>query len=110
MNDVFCRSLVRSAALAAAAVLVGVAVGCNAASGPVVEMHPGLAAEQLVPALEEIAETGEYRDVWMDLTVGLEKAGHMQEAADVQSFQQAEGPEAVKALAGRIARQLKAKG
>tara|TARA_R110002124_G_scaffold73599_1_gene197380 strand:+ start:68 stop:370 length:303 start_codon:yes stop_codon:yes gene_type:complete len=81
--------------------------GCESSSTAAPEVSPGLSQNQLVPTLEKIAETGEYSAVLQDLTVGLENAGHMEQAVSVQSFNELSDPEDVKNLATKVAESLK---
>ncbi len=85
-------------------------VGCESNSTAAPEVSPGLSQNQLVPTLEKIAETGEYFDVLQDLTVGLENAGHMEQAVAVQSFQELSDPEDVKKLAAKVVETIKKQG
>lgn len=98
----------RNAAFTLAAAVAIAVTGCNNTSPPVAQPTPGLAADELVPTLERIAQTGEYKPVLTPLTAGLEQAGYMQEAAEVQAFAQAESPDAVKSLAANMAMRLRA--
>lgn len=45
--------------------------------------------------------------VLQDLTVGLENAGHMDQAATVQRFNELSGPEDVKQLAAQVVATIK---
>jgi len=65
----------------------------------------GMPAEELVVALQSIAETGEYRDVQTELTIGLEKEGLMEEAVTVQTFNDL-SQEEVKQAAEKLAKRL----
>ena len=94
--------------------MITVACSCLGCGGqgadttdPAAEMYPGISADQLKPTLEQIAETGEFGDVQMDLMVGLEEAGYMNQAAQVQEFSNLESPEQVKRSAARIASSIK---
>ncbi len=82
-------------------------VGCTQDQpGPISELYPGIPENQLVPTLQRIAETGEYQSVLMNLTVGLEEVGFMDEAARIQEFSGL--PEdKVKQLAAEIASQVR---
>ncbi|WP_417378451.1 hypothetical protein [Gimesia sp.] len=82
-------------------------VGCESSSTAAPEVSPGLTQNQLIPTLQKIAETGEYSDVLQDLTVGLENAGHMEQAVTVQSFNDLSEPEDVKKLAAKVVESLK---
>ncbi|QDT42519.1 hypothetical protein Pan241w_26030 [Gimesia alba] len=81
-------------------------IGCTNSTPAAPEVSPGLTEAQLVPTLQKIAETGKYDDVLQDLTVGLENAGHMQQAVSVQSFQELSDPEEVKKLAAKVVKTL----
>lgn len=90
----------------AAILLLLTFVGCNDSAPPAPEVSPGFTQDQLVPTLQKIAETGEYDTVLQDLTVGLENAGHMEQAVAVQSFQELSDPEDVKKRAAEVAETL----
>lgn len=90
----------------AALLLILTFVGCNDSVPQTPEVSPGFTQDQLVPTLQKIAETGEYDTVLQDLTVGLENAGHMEQAITVQSFQELSSPEDVKKLAAKVAESL----
>jgi len=77
-------------------------IGCSDSTPTTPEVSPGLTQDQLVPTLQKIAETGQYDAVLQDLTVGLENAGHMDQAATVQRFQELSDPEDIKQLAAQI--------
>lgn len=87
--------------------LVLTLAGCESSSTAAPEVSPGLAQNQLAPTLQKIAETGEYSDVLQDLTVGLENAGHMEQAVTVQTFNDLSDPEDVKKLAEQVAETIK---
>ncbi|QDV50631.1 hypothetical protein [Gimesia fumaroli] len=82
-------------------------IGCSNSTPAAPEVSPGLTEAQLVPTLQKIAETGKYDDVLQDLTVGLENAGHMQQAVAVQSFQEISDPEDVKKQAAQVLETIK---
>ncbi len=82
-------------------------IGCSNSSTAAPEVSPGLTRDQLIPTLQKIAETGKYDDVLQDLTVGLENAGHMEQAVAVQSFQEFSKPEDVKKLATKVVSSIK---
>jgi len=90
----------------AAFLLILTFAGCNNSAPQAPEVSPGLTQDQLVPTLQQIAETGEYDTVLQDLTVGLENAGHMEQAVTVQSFQELSGPEDVKKRAAQLVQTL----
>ena len=75
-------------------------------NAPQADVSPGLTKDQIVPTLKQIAETGEYDAVLEDLTIGLENAGHMEEAVSVQSFPERSDPEDVKKLASKLVESL----
>ncbi|QDT27002.1 hypothetical protein Enr10x_23160 [Gimesia panareensis] len=77
-------------------------IGCNSSTSAVPEVSPGLTQDQLVPTLQKIAETGHYDTVLQDLTVGLENAGHMEQAVTVQRFNELSDPEDIKKLATQV--------
>ncbi|QDU50153.1 hypothetical protein [Gimesia panareensis] len=77
-------------------------IGCSGSTPAVPEVSPGLTQDQLVPTLQKIAETGQYDTVLQDLTVGLENAGHMEQAVTVQRFNELSDPEDVKKLAAQV--------
>lgn len=81
-------------------------IGCSNNTPAAPEVSPGLTQAQLVPTLQKIAETGKYDDVLQDLTVGLENAGHMEQAVAVQSFQEISDPEEVKKRAAKVVETL----
>jgi hypothetical protein len=81
-------------------------VGCAPSAQPAAVEMRAIPPDELVPTLEEIARTGEYSNVWNELTAGLEQSGHMSEAAAVQNFQYADSPQKVKAMATEIIRRL----
>lgn len=85
--------------------LITIMTSCSS-STPQPEVSPGLTKDQLAPTLKQIAETGEYDAVLEELTIGLENAGHMEEAVSVQNFQELSSPEDVKKLASKLADSL----
>ncbi|QDU06702.1 hypothetical protein [Gimesia aquarii] len=84
---------------------VTIMVSCSS-NAPQAEVSPGLTKDQLAPTLKKIAETGKYDTVLEDLTIGLENAGHMEEAVSVQNFPELSDPEDVKKLASKLADSL----
>lgn len=77
--------------------------GCNNNPSQTVAVSKGITKDQLAPTLKKIAETGDYQSVLKDLTIGLENAGYMQQAAEAQSFQELESPDDIKKLASKLA-------
>lgn len=77
-------------------------IGCSGSASTTPEVSPGLTQDQLVPTLQKIAETGQYDAVLQDLTVGLENAGHMEQAVTVQRFNELSDPEDIKKLAAQV--------
>ena len=88
------------------ALLLGM-IGCASSEPDFQEAYPGVLESDLAPTLETIADTGEYDHILINLTVGLEQAGYMNEAAAVQEFQVMENPAEVKRLAGRLAKKIR---
>ena len=84
-------------------------VGCSSGS-EVVEIEPAVPEDQLVTTLETIAETGDYSEVLTSLTMGLEQAGHMDQAVAVQGFRNLPGPDDVKKLARALAKKIRKDG
>jgi hypothetical protein len=81
-------------------------IGCSGNASTTPEVSPGLTQDQLVPTLQKIAETGQYDTVLQDLTVGLENAGHMEQAVTVQRFNELSDPEDIKKLAAQVMKQI----
>jgi len=82
--------------------------GCGAPGAAVVEVPPSVPRDQLVPTLQRIAETGDYYEVLGPLTAGLEEAGYMTQAAEIQEFAELSSkPERIKALAVKVAASIK---
>ena len=87
-------------------ILIVIATGCGNSTPAAPEVSPGLTEAQLVPTLQKIADTGKYENVLQDLTVGLENAGHMEQAVAVQSFQELNDEEQIKKRATAIVKTL----
>ncbi len=81
-------------------------IGCSGGASTTPEVSPGLTQDQLVPTLQKIAETGQYDAVLQDLTVGLENAGHMEQAVTVQRFNELSNPEDIKKLAAQVMKSI----
>lgn len=64
--------------------LLTLSLGCG--TQEVVQLPPVVTQDQLVGTLDQIAATGQYDDVLTGLTMGLEEAGLMGEAATVQQW------------------------
>ncbi|QEG40120.1 hypothetical protein [Roseimaritima ulvae] len=90
--------------------LLTLALGCS--SQEVVELPPPTSSDQLVAKLDQIAATGQYEDVLMELTMGLEEAGLMGEAVELQQCttldDEARVKQVAKQLSARVKKQLAA--
>ncbi|UUO06771.1 hypothetical protein M4951_00320 [Blastopirellula sp. J2-11] len=87
--------------------LIGLMIGCGPSEPSFHELHPGVAESELLPTLEELAKTGEHKEVLIDLMIGLEEGGYMQEAATISQCESLEDPAKVKALARQVAASVK---
>ncbi len=91
--------------------LLALALGCG--SQEVVQLPAPTTQDQLVAKLDQIAQTGQYEDVLLELTMGLEEAGLMGEAAQLQQCStfndDAKVKQVAKQLSARVKKQLAAK-
>lgn len=91
--------------------LLALALGCG--SQEVVQLPAPTTQDQLVAKLDQIAATGQYEDVLLELTMGLEEAGLMGEAAQLQQCpslgNEAKVKQVAKQLSARVKKQLAAK-
>lgn len=81
-------------------------LGCSASD--VSPPPEGISQDQLVPALAQIAETGQFEEkTLLELTVGLEQAGLMGEAASVQQLPSLSNEKQVKQFAKKLSAAVK---
>ncbi|QDU75252.1 hypothetical protein Pan97_22820 [Bremerella volcania] len=88
---------------------LGLVSGCGIWGNEASKPPPGIAKAELVATLDKIAETGKYQDVLQQLTIGLEREGLMQEAANLQQFSTLESEERVKRSAKKLSSEVKKK-
>lgn len=81
-------------------------LGCSASD--VAPPPEGISQDQLVSALAQIAETGQFEEkTLLELTVGLEQAGLMGEAASLQQLPSLSNEKQVKQLAKKLSAAVK---
>ena len=82
--------------------LLTLTIGCN--TQEVVQLPSPVTQGDLVSTLEQVANTGQYEDdVLTALTMGLEEAGMMDEAAHIQQWPAIDNQAKVKQLAKQVA-------
>jgi len=87
-------------------VLLVAVVGCSSNSAP--PPPEGLTPDQFVPKLEQISETGQFQEEeLLQLTIGLEQAGLMGEAASVQQLAAMDNERQIKQSAKRLSVNVK---
>ncbi|QDS96679.1 hypothetical protein FF011L_54910 [Roseimaritima multifibrata] len=88
--------------------ILAMAIGCS--SKEVVQLPTPTTQDQLVVKLDQIASTGQYESVLTELTMGLEEAGLMGEAAELQQLpafdDEAKVKQAAKKLTARVKKLL----
>ncbi|PQO33431.1 hypothetical protein C5Y96_11345 [Blastopirellula marina] len=87
-------------------VMLALVLGCTSSQTPAVP--DGLSSDQLVAAIDEIAETGRFEEeTLVELTIGLENAGLMGEAASAQQLPTMTDERQIKQFAKRLSATVK---